>query len=91
MLDRMIGRFRRRRGGMLEADDFVVDNDRINVAGEGAFERDPVNLIRLFWLADRHNLADPSRRDAARDALAAADRPDAPQRPARRTACFSTS
>ena len=41
----------------LEVDDFVVDNDRLNVAGDDAFERDPVNLIRLFWLADRHNLA----------------------------------
>jgi [protein-PII] uridylyltransferase len=57
MLDRMIGRFRRRRGGTLESDDFVVDHNRINLADESAFERDPVNLIRLFWLADRHNLA----------------------------------
>ena len=57
MLDRMIGRFRRRRGGRLESDDFVVDYNRINLTGESAFERDPVNLIRLFWLADRHNLA----------------------------------
>src|SRR3954468_19889472 len=30
MLDRMIGRFRRRRGGRLESDDFVVDYNRIN-------------------------------------------------------------
>ena len=35
MLDRMFGRFRRRRGGALEADDFVVDNNRINVARRG--------------------------------------------------------
>ena len=32
MLDRMLGRFRRRRGGALESDDFIVDNNRINVA-----------------------------------------------------------
>jgi [protein-PII] uridylyltransferase len=57
MLDRMFGRFRRRRGGALEGDDFIIDNNRINVSSEEAFERDPVNLIRLFWLADRHNLA----------------------------------
>ena len=31
---------------------------------EDAFERDPVNLIRLFWLADRHNL--PVHPDATR-------------------------
>ena len=57
MLDRMLGRFRRRRGGALEGDDFIVDNNRVNVAPGNVFERDPVNLIRLFWLADRHNLA----------------------------------
>ena len=57
MLDRFLGRFRRRRGGELESDDFTVDHNRINVADEAAFERDPVNLVRLFWLADRHNLA----------------------------------
>jgi [protein-PII] uridylyltransferase len=57
MLDRMLGRFRRRRGGALEGEDFIVDNNRVNVSDEDAFERDPVNLIRLFWVADRHNLA----------------------------------
>lgn len=57
VLDRMFGGFRRRRGGALESADFIVDNNRINVRSETAFERDPVNLIRLFWLADRHNLA----------------------------------
>ena len=64
MLDRMLGRFRRRRGGALEADDFVIDNNRINVSDDDAFARDPVNLIRLFWLADRHNL--PTHPDATR-------------------------
>ena len=33
VLDRVFGRFRRRRGGTLEAEDFIVDNDRINVRG----------------------------------------------------------
>ncbi|MGF9760680.1 [protein-PII] uridylyltransferase [Microvirga sp. 0TCS3.31] len=57
MLDRVLGRFRRRRGGALVGDGFIIDNNRLNVENEGVFERDPVNLIRLFWLADRHNLA----------------------------------
>jgi [protein-PII] uridylyltransferase len=57
VLDRMLGPFRRRRGGQLEGEDFFVDNNRINVRGDDAFERDPVNLIRMYWLADRHNLA----------------------------------
>jgi [protein-PII] uridylyltransferase len=64
VLDRVLGRFRRRRGGALEAEDFIIDNNRINVRGDDAFERDPVNLIRLFWLADRHNL--PVHPDATR-------------------------
>jgi [protein-PII] uridylyltransferase len=57
MLDRMFGRFRRRSGGALVSEGFVIDNNRLNVENEQAFERDPVNLIRLFWLADRRNLA----------------------------------
>ncbi len=57
MLDRVLGRFRRRRGGAITDNDFVIDNNRINVKSEDVFAREPVNLIRLFWLADRHNLA----------------------------------
>ncbi|MCB8821871.1 [protein-PII] uridylyltransferase [Microvirga rosea] len=57
VLDRMFGRFRRRRGGALENEAFIIDNNRINLRSEDAFQDDPVNLIRLFWLADRHNLA----------------------------------
>jgi [protein-PII] uridylyltransferase len=64
VLDRMFGRFQRRRGGALAGNDFIIDNNRINVSCEEAFERDPVNLIRLFWLADRHNL--PIHPDATR-------------------------
>ena len=37
--------------------DFVVDHDRINIADETVFARDPVNLIRIFHLADKHDLA----------------------------------
>jgi [protein-PII] uridylyltransferase len=36
--------------------DFVIDNHRINVAEHDVFERDPVNLIRMFDIADRHGL-----------------------------------
>lgn len=55
-LDRMLGRLRRRRR-VLDADDFLVENGRINTRDDVAFARDPVNLIRLFWLADRHDLS----------------------------------
>src|SRR6202043_3728913 len=40
-----------------ESDDFTVDNNRINIARADVFRRDPVNLIRLFHLAQKHNLA----------------------------------
>ncbi|WP_425359612.1 [protein-PII] uridylyltransferase [Enterovirga rhinocerotis] len=63
VLDRVFGRLRRRRGG-LESPDFRIDNDRITVAAQDAFQRDPVNLLRVFWLADQHNL--PLHPDASR-------------------------
>ncbi|MBV8106176.1 MAG: [protein-PII] uridylyltransferase, partial [Hyphomicrobiales bacterium] len=64
VFDRFIGRLRRSTRAIAEAADFKVENDRINVIGSNAFERDPVNLIRLFWIADRSNL--PIHPDATR-------------------------
>ncbi len=40
-----------------ETNDFVVDNNRINIAEPTCSQRDPVNLIRVFHLAQKHNLA----------------------------------
>ena len=37
--------------------DFVVERGRINVADERVFERDPVNLVRIFREAQRNELA----------------------------------
>jgi [protein-PII] uridylyltransferase len=48
--------FSRRRRKLAGTSDFVVDNHRINIADEQVFERDPVNLLRLFWFADKHGL-----------------------------------
>ena len=48
--------FSRRKRKLAGTSDFIVDNHRINIADETVFERDPVNLLRLFWLADRHGL-----------------------------------
>ena len=36
--------------------DFIVDNQRINIAGPDVFKKDPVNLIRLFHIADSTGL-----------------------------------
>lgn len=54
-----LDRFRpwwRKRAAVITGD-FEVEKGRITVAGPEVFERDPVNLIRLFWLADRNSLA----------------------------------
>ncbi|HEV7254979.1 MAG TPA: [protein-PII] uridylyltransferase [Mesorhizobium sp.] len=50
-----LGRFfRSRRPRVQKLDgDFLLDNGRVNIADENAFRRDPVNMLRLFWTADR--------------------------------------
>src|SRR6201990_3677476 len=48
-----------------DSDDFIVDNNRINVAAPDIFKHDPVNLIRIFRLAQKNNLA--FHPDAMRD------------------------
>ena len=59
VLGRMIARFRPNSGrrSFSESDDFIVDNNRINIARPDVFARDPVNLIRIFYLAQKHSLA----------------------------------
>jgi [protein-PII] uridylyltransferase len=58
MLNRVVARFRRRpKRILLDSKDFVVDHNRINVANPKVFQRDPVNLIRIFHLAQRRSLA----------------------------------
>src|SRR5215469_5888700 len=51
VLSRMMARLRPAPSPKKLSDDFVVDNNRINVARADAFRRDPVNLIRMFRLA----------------------------------------
>ena len=63
MLDRFFGRLRRRsKAGLPEA--FTIDHDRVSVRDKNAFSRDPLNIIRLFWTADRFSL--PLHPDALR-------------------------
>jgi [protein-PII] uridylyltransferase len=57
VLDRFVGRLRRRSSVIADAKDFKVEFDRISVVRSDVFERDPINLIRLFRVADRGNLA----------------------------------
>ncbi|MCO5063720.1 MAG: [protein-PII] uridylyltransferase [Rhizobiaceae bacterium] len=52
--NRIFATFSRRKRKIAGTSDFIVDNHRINVADDDVFRRDPVNLLRLFWFADRH-------------------------------------
>src|SRR5712672_1623352 len=58
VLNRMMARLRPRpRRTFVETDDFVVDYNRITLADADVFSRDPVNLIRIFYLAQKYGLA----------------------------------
>ncbi len=54
--DRFLQKLRRRPKAVAEAPDFRVEVERINVVSDDVFDKDPVNLIRLFWVADRSGL-----------------------------------
>ncbi|HXX49709.1 MAG TPA: nucleotidyltransferase domain-containing protein, partial [Xanthobacteraceae bacterium] len=77
VLSRVIARLRPSRGPtkLTGTDDFVIDNNRITIARRNVFARDPVNLIRLFHFAQRHNLAiHPAAMHAATQALKLIDK-----------------
>ena len=59
VLNRLMARFRPASAHktLSGTSDFVVDNNRINIARADVFRRDPVNLIRIFRLAQQHDLA----------------------------------
>jgi [protein-PII] uridylyltransferase len=56
-LTRVMARFtRRNRRPIKDFPDFIVENERINVASDTVFQKAPINLLRLFHLADQHDL-----------------------------------
>ena len=58
VLSRVMSRLRPvKRKRLADHDDFLIENNRITIARPDAFERDPVNLIRIFHQAQKHNLA----------------------------------
>ena len=58
VLSRVMARFRPlKRRALGDNGDFLVDKNRIRLADGNVFKRDPVNLIRIFYLAQKHNLA----------------------------------
>jgi [protein-PII] uridylyltransferase len=56
-LNRLFRGFRSRPRALKGSRDFVVEHGRINIASDEVFARDPVNLIRIFREAGRHDLA----------------------------------
>ena len=63
VLDRFMNRLRRK-NHVLPGGDFAIEIDRVTVSRPDAFEHDPVNLIRLYWIANRNRL--PIHPDATR-------------------------
>ena len=58
VLSRLMARLRPlKRRKLAESGDFTVDKNRIRLAQADVFKRNPVNLIRIFYLAQKHNLA----------------------------------
>lgn len=51
-LTRIFSSFSRAPKKIAGAPDFVLDHHRINIANDGVFSKDPINLIRLFHLVD---------------------------------------
>ena len=56
-LNRFLRLKRPRKRKLAGTTDFVVENNRIHIAEEDVFERDPINLLRVFHHADKSSLA----------------------------------
>ena len=56
MLDRFHFRMRRQ-DKLIKVCGFTVENGRLKAGRPDVFTHDPVNLIRMFWLADRDSVA----------------------------------
>lgn len=56
IVGRVLAPFRSGRSRIKGETDFVLDTGRLNIAGPDIFEKDPVNLIRVFMVAGREEL-----------------------------------
>jgi [protein-PII] uridylyltransferase len=76
VLNRMVAKLRPRpRPQKLPGNAFFDDFNRINIISDKVFERDPVNLIRIFHIALKHKLAfHPDAMRAAARSLKLIDR-----------------
>jgi [protein-PII] uridylyltransferase len=56
VFDRFVSAIRRK-AKPRDLEPFVIETDRITVPSANVFEREPINLIRLFWVAARNEMA----------------------------------
>ncbi|MBJ7577257.1 [protein-PII] uridylyltransferase [Devosia sp. MC532] len=56
VVGRMLSPFRKGKSKIKGEADFVIDTGRLNIAAPDVFEKDPVNLIRMFMVAGREEL-----------------------------------
>src|SRR5882757_7250231 len=58
VLSRMMAKLKPvKRKKIAGTEDFIADNNRITLTAANVFKRDPVNLLRIFHLAQKNNLA----------------------------------
>jgi [protein-PII] uridylyltransferase len=77
VFDRFVGRFKRR-AKPRDLGPFALETDRVTVASPDVFEKEPINLIRLFSVAARNEL--PIHPDALRLVTQSLKRIDAKMR-----------
>src|SRR5690606_33741835 len=56
IVGRVLAPFRTGRTKIKGETDFIIDTGRLNIAAPDVFEKDPVNLIRMFMVAGREEL-----------------------------------
>ena len=56
-LNRFVDRLKRKSAKVAGSKDFIIENERLTVSDDAVFTRDPVNLIRIFHIADSMNRA----------------------------------
>lgn len=56
LVGRVLAPFRRGKVKIKGEADFVIDSGRLNIAAPDIFEKDPVNLVKLFLVAGRQEL-----------------------------------
>src|SRR5690606_15067801 len=53
---RVFPTFRKARRAIRGEPDFVLEHGRITVSADDVFQKDPVNIIKIFWLAGREGV-----------------------------------